>query len=582
MYRRNFLSLASSIAIASKLAAQSKNKLTNVDEHGDMGDMQMPKLAGEDKASDTLLAARVEGAGSVIPVLTRGYDNLRSGTNYRETILTPEAIRHAGGLRLQFTLVMPGDKRGCEAQPLLAPNVQTTSGAYDLCVCATMSSNVWAFDAQTGAPLWMTRLGNPIKGSKQIDGWLINDFWSVLSTEVISGNMLYVVAWLSPDGSPQKASHWFYGIDLRTGQQPAPPLQLTKPGPIQRKQRASLTLVGSNVFIGWGTVQETSAGAHGFLTAVDIQAWKVRAEWNCTPNGSGGGIWQAGSGLVADAQGNLIFMTGNGDFNPAQQNFGECFVKLGYNNGQFQVLDWWCPFSDDQRGQTGGWDDMDLGAGGPVLIPELDLVLGAGKDGILYPVRAGNFGKPSTPGRYDLLAMPPLFFTYFPGFDASPTPKNIRDLDRLWNNRTYHLHGTPLAWKSEQGWRLFCFGENSNLRAWSVERDKITYLARSNEVASPYAPVPAGGMTGGMQTLSANGGKDGVVWAAIPDGDANRSVTTGRLFCFDAQNYVNGIIQRLWMSGPDHYIFNKFCIPTVASGRLYVATYSGTVEVWGL
>jgi hypothetical protein len=386
-----------------------------------------------------------------------------SGANTRETILTPDAIRRAGGLRLQFTLVMPGDKRGCESDPLIVPNVQTSSGAYDLCVCSSMSNNVWAFDAQNGAPLWMTRLGNPIKGSKQIDGWGINDRFGVLSTGTIIGNTLYCVAWISPDGTPQKASHWFFGIDLRNGQQPAPPIQLTKPGNIQRKQRCSLASFGNTVFVPFGTVQETNAGAHGFVTAVDVKAWKISDEWNATPNGSGAGIWQAGGAPVVTKEGDLIFMTGNGDFDPSKGNYGECFVRLGYSGGKFSVKDWWSPFRDEDRGQSGGWDDMDLGSGTPACIPELDLVIGAGKDGIAYPLRLSKFGKPSTAGRFDLLAFDPFFLTYFPGFQVNPKPKSPRDLDRLWDNKTRHQHGELITWKSDQGWRLFVGGRELSL-----------------------------------------------------------------------------------------------------------------------
>ena len=33
-----------------------------------------------------------------------------------------------------------------------------------------------------------------------------------------------------------------------------------------------------------------------------------------TPNGSDGGVWAAGQGLVGDASGNIYATTGNGDF----------------------------------------------------------------------------------------------------------------------------------------------------------------------------------------------------------------------------------------------------------------------------
>jgi hypothetical protein len=50
---------------------------------------------------------------------------------------------------------------------------------------------------------------------------------------------------------------------------------------------------------------------------------------------------------------------------------------------------------------------------------------------------------------------------------------------------------------------LFCWGENGNLRAWSLGANGVaTYLACSTEVASAQSPVPPGG----MMCLSADGG----------------------------------------------------------------------------
>jgi hypothetical protein len=277
-------------------------------------------------------------------------------------------------------------------------------------------------------------------------------------------------------------------------------------------------------------------------------------------------------------------MTGNGAFDGAK-NFGECFIKL---RGDGTVVDWWTPYRDSDRGKTGGWDDQDLGAGGPVVIPELGLVLGAGKDGILYVLDWRKMGKPQQPGHYELLKSPAIFFTYFPGFGVNAAPANPKELDRLWFDKTHHQHGSPVVWKSDQGYRLFCWGENGNLRLWSIDgTGKVQFLARSAEVASPFAPAVPGGMPGAMMCLTANGGKDGIIWCCVPDGDANKQVTTGRVFAFDAQDFGrlddgDAQLRRLWMSGPDHYVYNKFNVPVVSGGKLYVPTYSGTVEVWGL
>ena len=156
-----------------------------------------------------------------------------------------------------------------------------------------------------------------------------------------------------------------------------------------------------------------------------------------------------------------------------------------------------------------GWDDMDLGSGGPVVVPSANAVVGAGKDGVVYVLDRDDLGKTApgdvgTPaGNYAKLKSPPIFFTYFPGFDHNPAPANIQELHPLGQP-----HASPArqpgalgrAPTSARSW--YCWGENENLRAWAIDATgKVTYLARGAEQASIQAPVPPGGMPGGMLTL---------------------------------------------------------------------------------
>lgn len=86
--------------------------------------------------------------------------------------------------------------------------------------------------------------------------------------------------------------------------------------------------------------------------------------------------------------------------------------------------------------------------------------------------------------------------------------------------------------------------------------------------------------------LSANGNEGGVIWACVPDEDANQKISNGRVFAFDASDFSQVLadgdhrIKRIWMS--DTYVYNKFNVPVVNGGRLYVPTYSGTVDVYGV
>src|SRR5439155_16892519 len=134
-------------------------------------------------------------------------------------------------------------------------------------------------------------------------------------------------------------------------------------------------------------------------------------------------------------------------------------------------------------------------------------------------------------------------------------------------------------------WRAFVWGENGNLRAWEMSATGPRFLANGAEVASVQSPVPPGGMPGSMLTLSANGSTDGVLWATVPIGDANRSVTTGYLAAYDATTFGQfpgggGSIRLLWKSDP--FVYNKFDPPVVSGGKVYVPTYDGQILVFGI
>ena len=384
MNRRKFVAALSVFASAPLVGAQrADSPVVNDDTtHHDA------RPAGVNAPTAHLKAARVAPPRSagMQPIGTRSGSSLRYGA-YHETRLTPAVVR--GGLRKLAELKMPGDARGMDAQPVFAPGVMINGKRRDLVLCATMANRIYAFDCTTYQQAWMTNAGAPVPGAKNIDFWGTNQHFGIMSTPEIVDGKLYAVAWVSPNATKEKAAHFLLELRLNDGRILR---RLQLPGAktkIQRKQRASLASSHANgkrtLFIPFGTIQETANGAHGFITAVDIAAWRVSDELNLTRSGSGAGIWMAGQAptVLVEPDGNgreatyLVLMTGNGSFDPANGNFGECFVKARFDD-TFSVVDWWSPWRDQDRAGDPGWDDMDLGAGAPTVIPEFGLVLGSG------------------------------------------------------------------------------------------------------------------------------------------------------------------------------------------------------------
>ena len=329
------------------------------------------------------LAPSVLAQSTMVPWLTRAVDNSRSGWNPNETVLSQSSVTTKGITR---TTIIPvnGDARGMEAQPLILPKVKVADGStHDVMVLPSMANIVRGVDATTGAELWTVtlgaNLGQPIVGSTPIgprkngpDGCVgdyptidchaINDKWGVLSTGVIDPDTqrVYLIAWISPDGTPQKANHYVFVLNVPDGTQVAPPVLVAGTSGSQtyssdmRKQRSSLVLTNINgvktVFWASGTVLETASGASGWIFAFDCATNKITAALAMT-QGAGAGIWMGGQGLAADSQGFLYAITGNGAFD-GKTLWGESFVKVQYTPASggtpasLQVVDHWTPWTD--------------------------------------------------------------------------------------------------------------------------------------------------------------------------------------------------------------------------------------------
>jgi hypothetical protein len=587
------------------------------------------------------------------PVLTRSYDNNRTGANADERVLTPATLK-VRGLRKVFSLKVEGDDPNIEAQPLYVPDVQMPDGArHDVIYVFSMSNNVRAFDVNTGAPLWPhpVSLGKPFvpDPSDPVDIYHINRSFGILSTPVIDQQTgtIYAVNWIVDgngnrqlklnalslkDGKPPPGKEQPLAIEASVTNSSGQKISLNQ----VQKQRAALLLVPlqarpspqAHKMLYVATTGSDTPPAkpdatlqnHGWVVAFDVDAWKEAGNWLATPNSFGGGIWQSSQGLAADDKGNVYAITSNGgylvnpdgskkDFN-GQTDFGESFVKLALEPGpqgsSLKLVDWFSPFRDSARKLwtqqevapfmgAYNYEDQDVGSGGPVLVPGTNLVIGAGKDGVLYVLDRDNLGK--SIGDLSKLKAPPAFLTFDPDQNSlayrGASPAGDLDFKPQSGWKTHHLHGSPAYWvSSKHGPMLFAWGENAELRAFAMDASgRVKLLAHGSELASgPLATAPdnMGGMPGGMLTLSANGGSDAIVWGTAPlNGDANKHVVDGIIRAYDAADFdpepgENGPakLRLLWQQAGFKY--SKFCPPVVADGKLLVPTYDGQVDVYEL
>jgi IPT/TIG domain-containing protein len=501
------------------------------------------------------------------PVLQRGYDAGVSGATLSETTLTTANVI-PGSFGLVFKL--PVDDN-IMAQPLYVPNVAINHVVHNVLYVATMSDTLYAFDADVGgAPLWTRNLATfenatpvPIaqfaySGNKNI----INNL-GILSTPVIdpSTDTLYALACTLENDTLVYRLH---AVDITTGV-PRPGSGVLISGSLgamafdarNQWQRVSLVISGNNVVFGFGALElESAANLYsGWVMAYDKSTLAQTGIFATETIGNGGGgVWQSGRPPVVDSSGNVYVISGNsfgtGGYDGVH-NFSETVLKLNPAQG-LALVDWFTP----SNWLTLDNYDLDLTSSGPMLIPGTSLLVGGGKTGVLYLLNTANLGK--------------------------NTANDSGALQQLQIS-ALELRGGPVYWQrsaASGGPLMYDWSAGDRVKAYPFN-------------GSTFATTPSaqGSFTqlwpGGILTLSANGSTagTGVLWATVvTSGDAeNNPPVPGELYAFDATD----VATELWSSNTNATRdsfgnYAKFVPPLVANGKVYLATWSSQVAVYGL
>jgi hypothetical protein len=299
-----------------------------------------------------------------------------------------------------------------------------------------------------------------------------------------------------------------------------------------------------------------------------------QAVFNTTPDlanplGTGpygnGGIWGAGSGLAADASGNIYFSTA--DANNFYQNtkgwqgtdFGDSIVQLTPTLGApASSASYFTPYNDRAL-YTG---DLDLASTGPLLLPDQPglyphILIGYGKAEEIYVINRDNMG----------------------GYAAKGPNNIVQDVVNPTTGKcsTGGITFTQCAnFKGTCGWNEPVFW-NNNLYFSSNPGPLMSY-AWTPGATAPLAACPTieGGFAGstynatGSPSISANGSSGGLLWVVTWPG--TRMAT---LRAFDATNLGSQLFQATVGA------VGSYPTPTIANGTVYVAT-KGRLYAFGI
>ena len=327
--------------------------------------------------------------------------------------------------------------------------------------------------------------------------------------------------------------------------------------PQRQNQRQGLTLVNGTVYVtfsshcDWGPY-------HGWILGYDASTMQQRIVYNDTPNGYAGGMWESGTGMAADATGNLYVVTGNGTVgdagdptNPTDR--AESALKLSPSGSTLRVSSYFTPtnyqFLNDY--------DLDYGGMGALLIPNSGLYLTGGKDGNLYLLNKDAMG----------------------GY--APSSNQVQQVVTLGSNANMHCQAAYYKGSTKEF--VYVWSENDPLRAVPFERASSLLSPQTQAVFSAGGP---NGQSGAVLSVSSNGSQEGtgILWASYAaTGDAEHAVSPGILRAFDA----NDISKELWNNQQNSRRdaagnYAKFAAPTIANGHVYLPTFSNRVVVYGL
>jgi hypothetical protein len=497
-------------------------------------------------------------------VRTYRYNNARTGLDSEETTLTPGNVNSTTFGKL-FVLSVDGY---VDAEPLYLSAVTISGGTHNVLIVVTENDSVYAFDADTGTQYWqITTLASGETPSDDRGCSQVVPTIGITSTPVIarakgSNGTIYTVA-MSKDSSGNyhqrlHALNAATGAELYKG-----PVEITAQysgtgdnssngyvifDPAQYKERSGLLLVDGIVYLTWASHCDIRPYT-GWIMAYNAYNLKQTSVLNVTPNANEGAVWGSSAGLTSDNEGNIFFLDANGVFDttltssgfPSSGDYGNAFIRLTTTGG-LAVADYFEMYNQNNENCC----DVDLGSGGALLLPAMkdssgntwDLAAGAGKDGNLYLVNRANMGKfnSSSNNNYQTLS------GVLPG--------------GMWNSPAYF------------GEKLYYGPVGSPILAFQFKNAMLE--------TTPFAQsTHSFGFPGATMVISSDGGKNGIVWAA-------ENTSPGVLHAYLASNLSELYNTTQAANGRDNFgTGNKYAVPTVANGKVYVPTTNG-VGVFGL
>jgi len=488
------------------------------------------------------------------PLLTSHADNTRSNANTNETLLAPSNVNQYSFGRL---FSVPVDYV-VMAQPLYVPNVNMPGqGTHNVVYIVTQADSVYAIDADNGAQLWyasMLNVGGTTASGKYLPCGTAPGFnqEGIVGTPVIdpNTNTMYLVAKTLLNTTVR---HHLHALDITTGnEQAGSPVLITAKSTsnkghvtnfnsLHQKNRPGLLLLNGVLYMGFGS-NFCNDGNSGWVLSYDPTSLSQLNVFNTSPDYGLTSIWQAGSGLAADDQGNIFVETAEAgahgyDVPQGGQTYCNSVIKL---SPTLEVADYFTPWYEAFLNSN----DLDLSSTGAIVLPDQSTpvpeLIAGGKEGVVYVLNRDNMGMYSANDSQIIQEL-----SLNPNVVPGQSNNEIQfGAPAYWNNTVYFApNGFPLT-------------------AFPVLPSGLL-----------GTPLTTGKYSGSHSpSISANGNNNGIVWVIEgPNLLAFNAVTLKQLY--GTNQAPNG---RDKLPPVGHFVTQ-----TVANGRVYVATQN-SLEIYGL
>jgi hypothetical protein len=532
-------------------------------------------------------------------VLTYHNDTARDGVNSQEYALNITTVNPNTFGKL-FSCAVDGQVYG---QPLWVNGLTISGGVHNVIFVATQNDSAYAFDADASPCItyWQVNLLDTLHGgtaNEQPVAWNdIGECWANIYPEVgvtstpviaISTNTMYVVSASESDASnPGNCSntqgnfyHRLHALNLLTGsEQFNAPVTIagsvpgTGDGSVNgivsfasqmQGQRAGLAIAGNDVLVAFGS-HEDATPYYGWIMAYNASNVQIQdGIFNTTPNGiagTNGGIWGGGGAPAVDIFGSIYVATGNGVFDealsPPDNDYGDSVLRLSFapwttpNGRNLSLFDYFTPDDAGYLDEA----DQDLGSGAPILLPPQPFtpafpMLEVGKEGVVYLIDSYNMGQ----------------------YNSTSNDQIVQS----FRGTASGVFGTPAFWQNN----LYIGGWGDNLRQFTFNPATGLFNPTVSTLSSQSFDYP-----GATPSVSSQGSLNGIVWAISQNASANGRTGGGTaiLHAYDAGNlaveYWNSSMAANNRDQAGNAV--KFVTPTIANGKVYVATTTA-IYVYGL